>query len=938
MPESAARQDAEASTLALLEIVRNLLRETRPGQAITVTLDSALERDLELDSMARVELLLRVGQHFSVTLPEAALAEAETPRDVLRFLGMAVPQAHPSRVAVIAAERQVELPTAALTLLEVLEWHACRQPARVHVLLIGEDGREESLSYAALLESARLIAAGLQRRGLQAGQTVALMLPTGFAYLESFFAVLIAGGIPVPIYPPARVAQIEEHLRRHARILANAEAALMITVGQAKPVAIMLRAAVPSLAAMVTPGELKEGENEKAKPIPCPLHTQDIAFLQYTSGSTGDPKGVALTHANLLANIRAMGQAAAVGPEDVFVSWLPLYHDMGLIGAWLGSLYFGMPLVLMSPLSFLSRPARWLKAVSDHRGTISAAPNFAYELCLKKIDDADLEGVDLSSLRLAFNGAETVSPVTVESFASHFSACGFSREAITPVYGLAECSVGLAFPPLERGPLIDRVVREPFAREGRAVPAADIATDVGSDVLTIVSCGRPLPGHDIRIVDEAGVELPERCVGRLEFRGPSATRGYHRNPEATAKLFHEGWLDSGDLAYRAAGEIYIAGRSKDLIIRAGRNIYPYDLEETVGNLPGVRRGCVAVFAASDAAGGTEQLVVLAEVRERSLQYSAELRRLISDATIDVIGMPADDIVLAPPHAVLKTSSGKIRRAAARAAYESGEVAREFTPVRWQQARLVLMLAKARIALLARQFSRRGYALWCWMVFLLLATPAAALIILSGKPERGRRIARLAASAFLQLCRLTPSVKGMASLPAASHVLMVNHASYLDAILLFAILPPTYSYVAKRELQDSRLLLVVLQGLGVLFVERFDVRQSVASVDEMVAALQAGQKLVIFPEGTFSRESGLKPFALGGFVTACRAKVPVVVCALRGARAVLRDETWLPQRGGISFEIGAVLPPSGSDWSAALSLANAARRVMLPLSGEHDSDA
>ncbi|HUY02769.1 MAG TPA: AMP-binding protein, partial [Rhodocyclaceae bacterium] len=659
MPDIAADQAAAR----MLEIVRQLLRETHPGLPFAVTVDSSFEHDLQLDSMARVELLLRVGQAFAVTLPEAALAEAETPRDLLRFLGHALAPVLPSAPTALVPERQLAPPAAAMTLVEALEWHAARQPERVHVLLLGEDGREETVTYGALLEAAQRRAAGLRRRGLQTGQTVALMLPTGRAYLECFFAVLIAGGIPVPIYPPARLAQIEDHLRRHGRILANAEAALMITVAQAQPVAVVLRAAVPSLAGILTPEELSGPGLSTGF---YRARTEDIALLQYTSGSTGDPKGVVLSHANLLANIRAMGRAAGVGGQDVFVSWLPLYHDMGLIGAWLGSLYHGIPLVLMSPLSFLTRPARWLTALSHHRGTVSAGPNFAFELCLKKIADEDLRGVDLSAWRLAFNGAEAVSPATLEAFARHFAVCGLRREAIAPVYGLAECSVGLAFPPLERGPLIDRIQREPFAREGRALPAAAAETDALADVVTIASCGRPLPGHEIRILDGAGLELPERRVGRLEFRGPSATQGYYRNAEATARLKHDGWLDSGDLAYMAAGEVYIAGRVKDLIIRGGRNIYPYDLEQAVGNLPGVRRGCVAVFAATDALGGTERLVVLAETRERALQASPELRRRINEAAIDVIGMPADDIVLAPPHAVLKTSSGKIRRAACRA--------------------------------------------------------------------------------------------------------------------------------------------------------------------------------------------------------------------------------------------------------------------------------
>ena len=224
-------------------------------------------------------------------------------------------------------------------------------------------------------------------------------------------------------------------------------------------------------------------------------------------------RGVILTHANLLANLRAMSAAISASSKDVFVSWLPLYHDMGLIGAWFGSLYYGMPLVLMSPLAFLTNPARWLAAISRHGGTISAAPNFAYELCAKKLSDADLQGLNLATWRLALNGAEPVSPNTLEAFATRFAPCGLRRQALTPVYGLAECSVGLAFPPLERGPRIDVIMREAFVHQQRAITT----NPDDMEAMRVVACGRALPGHEIRIVDGAGDELAERRIGRLQF-------------------------------------------------------------------------------------------------------------------------------------------------------------------------------------------------------------------------------------------------------------------------------------------------------------------------------------------------------------------------------------------------------------------------------------
>ncbi|HSN32669.1 MAG TPA: fatty acyl-AMP ligase, partial [Ideonella sp.] len=506
-------------------------------------------------------------------------------------------------------------------------------------------------THASLRERARRVAAGLQRAGLAGGESVALMLPTSLAFFEAFAGIVLAGGVPIPIYPPFRAAQIEDHLRRQAAILANGRAVLLISDARALAAARILRAGAPALRALLVVEQLLEGD---AVWRPVPRAADDVALLPYTSGSTGQPKGVVLTHANLLANVRAMGRALEAGPGDVFVSWLPLYHDMGLIGAWMGTLYHGLPLVVMPPQDFLARPARWLRAIHRHGGTLSAAPNFAYEIVAAKVPDDELRGLDLSRWRVAANGAEPVHAATLARFAARFGRYGFDAHALMPMYGLAENGVGLAFPPLGRGPRIDRIDRRALHALGRAEPAA-----AGAEAMEVVGCGLPLAGHELRVVDTRGSELPDRHEGRIEFRGPSATSGYFRNPEATRALFRGDWLDTGDVGYVAEGEIFLTSRVKDLIIRGGHNIHPYDLEEAVGRLPGVREGCVAVFGAADPTSGTDRIVVLAETRPVSAAARAALRERIGELAIALLGAPADDIVLAPPRTVLKTSSGKI---------------------------------------------------------------------------------------------------------------------------------------------------------------------------------------------------------------------------------------------------------------------------------------
>jgi len=482
-------------TGALIEMIRQLAAELHPSRAaIPSSLDGRLEQDYGFDSLGRVELFLRIERRFGVSLPEAIMAEAETPRDLLRAMLAASP-VHPAhagaieRVSALAVES--ETPDEAVTLPEVLAWHVRRHPDRPHIVLQDEEGGERTITYAELDQAARAVAAGLIERGLEPGRAVAIMLPTSVEYFFSFFGILLAGGIPVPIYPPARASQIEDHLKRHAGILSNALTEVLITVPQAKPLALLLKPRVDTLKDVVTPEELMRPGAPAAVHRASP---RDIAMLQYTSGSTGNPKGVVLTHANLLINIRAMGRALRVTPADIFVSWLPLYHDMGLIGAWMGSLTFGFKFPVMSPLSFLARPERWLRSIHRHGGTLSGGPNFCYELCLRRIQDADIEGLDLSTWRIAFNGAEPVSPETMARFSQRFAPFGFRPEAMAPVYGLAEATLGVAFSPPMRGPKLDRVDKDQFMNGGRAVPVPP----EHADALVHVACGMPIGPPDPR--------------------------------------------------------------------------------------------------------------------------------------------------------------------------------------------------------------------------------------------------------------------------------------------------------------------------------------------------------------------------------------------------------------------------------------------------------
>ena len=932
---------------ALLELIAAMSRELGAGgRSPEVRLDSSLERDLGFDSLARMELLSRIEARFDCPFPEALLAEAETPRDLVRGLGTSAspPGAAPQPRTGLSNREGRQAPDHVETLTEALRWQAENHGGGTHIRLLDDQGQAVEIKFEGLLDRAARLAAGLTGLGLAPGETVMLMLPTGEDYFAGFMGVLLAGGIPVPVYPPARAAQIEEHLRRQAKIGGNCRARVVITDPGAVRFAPLLTSLIPTLSHVTTADELIGEPAARIARTP-PRYwagAGDTAFIQYTSGSTGDPKGVVLTHANLLANIRAMGRVLEAGPDDVFVSWLPLYHDMGLIGAWLGSLVHGIPLVLMSPLTFLARPQRWLSAISDYGGTISGAPNFAYEACIRRIPDDVLDGLDLSSWRVAFNGAETVSPATMDAFIERFAPCGFRREAMMPVYGLAESSVGLAFPPLGRGPRIEAVDRDRLTGGGVASPAGKDATGA----VRLPSCGVPLPGHQIRIAGADGRELPDRHEGHVQFQGPSATSGYLRRPDSNAEMFKGAggnWLDSGDLGFMADGELFVTGRAKDMIVRAGRNIFPAELENAIGELEGVQRGNVAVFGAPDPDTETERLVVLAESRHRDEARRQAIKNEIVGLSADLTGTPPDDIVLVPPRSVPKTSSGKIRRQAARSLYLKGDAGSAPGSVRMQLVRLAL----AGLPGLARRWGARIgsllYGVWAGLVLLAVAVPAWLLAAMVPAAGWGMAIARAGLRLIRALTAMRITVDGLENIPPeGAFVVAANHSSYLDGPVLLSTLPGRLCFVAKGELASQLIAGTFLKRLGTAFVERFDRAQGAADAERLAAAIRRGRPLVYFPEGTLSRMPGLLPFRMGAFAAAAAADVPVLPVVIRGSRSALRDGAVLLRPHPIRVEVlpaQAPRPAGGgealSDWDAAVELRDRVRAEMLRHVGEPD---
>jgi fatty-acyl-CoA synthase len=943
----------------VFEITRHLLAELGNRHAVPAVRGSAhLDRDLGLGSLERVELLARLDRAFQTSLPDSVLAGSDTLDDLVAALTQALGAAPAQSVEVetarspVSGPAQTELgpapePHDVRTWQEVLRYRAEHDAARTHLVIEDGDSRE-TITFAELYAGARRVAIQLMERGLRPGDAVALMLPTSSDFFFSYAGVLLAGGIPVPIYPPFRADRIAEYAERQSNILRNCEARLLLTFREAEMVARLLHPRVPSLRGVLNTRALISAEPRAGLGPPVSLHasaaSNDLALLQYTSGSTGDPKGVMLTHANLLANVRVIGQAIAVRPEDVGVSWLPLYHDMGLIGAWLAPLYFGLPVIVLSPLAFLSRPERWLSALHRHRGTLTAAPNFAYELAVRKIPDAELDRLDLSSVRAALNGAEPVLPETLDRFAQRFARCGFRREALAPVYGLAEASLALTFPPLGRGPRYDRVDRETFAREGRAVPVAFSASTLPGDspVSSFVSVGTALPGHEIRIVDATGSDVGDRVEGALWFRGPSATPGYFRNDRATAQLLPQGpeagWINSGDRAYRADGEIFITGRVKDIILKAGRNLYPHEIEEAAGQVEGVRRGCVVAFGAQQEASGTERLIVVAESREENNSTKQNIARAITEAVATAVGLPPDSVELVRPHSIPKTSSGKLRREETRRLYLSGSLGAPASPP-WVQ---VMRLAAANAARKATTWPRRAiesvYGVYAAVVFMLWIIPTWALVGMAPSRRAAEKITQWGLRLFFLLigCRVRVIGREYLQTPPP-RVFVCNHTSYFDVLALMAALGSEYHFVAKSEVHRMLFIGTFLRKLGHFAFDRSDPRDRVRQAEEIQEALARRESVFIFPEGTFAAQPGVRAFHLGAFHAAAAAHCPILPVALDGTRRLLRDKTLLPRPARVNVIIcPPLLPSAGAEaasWQEIVRLRDASRQAISQAVGE-----
>ncbi|MEU2874882.1 condensation domain-containing protein [Streptomyces sp. NPDC007070] len=557
------------------------------------------------------------------------------------------------------------------TLVELLRGRAESSADATAFRFLSDDTSADSVTYGELDRGARTVAAHLSELGAGHGDRVLLLYPPGLDYVRAFFGALYAGAVPVPAYPP----RTQRNVHRLGAITADSRAGFALTTGSV--LEVLAQDEGDRDAHMPRTSSTDGLDPAAAEAWSAPATTpQDLAFIQYTSGSTGSPKGVTLTQGNLLHNLGMISRAFGCRPDSSAVIWLPPYHDMGLIGGILTPLYEGFPVTLMAPMSFLRRPMHWLHTISREGAELSGAPNFAYELCARVATDEDRETLDLSSWRVAFNGAEPIRAATLDAFTEAFGACGFRRRSFLPCYGLAEATLLVTGAPRDGEPRVFEADADALAAH-RAEPGAD-----GRTVRRLVGSGTAAPDQDVLVVDpESRQAVSERRIGEIWVRGASVASGYWDNPAATEETFGarlagpdaDGpYLRTGDLGFTDGGELFVTGRRKDLIIIRGRNVYPTDIEQAAERShPAFRPGCTAAVAVEHE--GEQAVVVVQEVEGRSLRTvdADEATARVRDAVMAACDLAVHDVVLVRPGAVPKTTSGKVQRSLCREQYLTG---------------------------------------------------------------------------------------------------------------------------------------------------------------------------------------------------------------------------------------------------------------------------
>ncbi len=814
---SAPAQQVEQLTIEqqVMEIVRELLQQQgKERAAANLKPTSSFERDLGLASLDLVELMVRCEAKLEMELPDEIAEQADTPAGWAKAIQQGTQEKSAESVYRIVPPSGsiAPEPVTAQTLVDALRWHAEHTPGKTQVHLL-EAGAGRGVTCGQILDVAETVARGLLAQGVERGAPVAILLPNGEDFLYAYFGVILAGAVPMPLFPPADVTRLCEYMERQSNLLRKAGARFLISFEQVRSLARMLRVRVPGVAGVAQVRTLREMGQRTHKRLPQPYET---ALLQFTSGSTGEPKAVPLTHTNLLSNIRAIGKRVGVNGHDALVSWLPLSSDLGLVGCWLFSLYYGIPLTLLSPKEFFERPETWFWAIHDSRGTLSAAPNFAYEMCARKMPMSAVEGVDLSCWRMAVNAGEAIQRETVERFTRRFSTIGLREDAMAPGYGLAEAGVALALSEPGEGARCDA---DGFYSVGKALDCAEI-----------------------RIKD-----------GHVQFRAAS---------QSSAGRGEDGWTDTGDLGYIHDGCLTMTGRTKDVIVRKGRTMSPQQIEAAAMQAVGVRAGSAAAIGVRDAASGSERLVVIVE---SIAETSSDQRRVgegVRSSVEAALGEPPDEVFVITPGTLPKTQNGKLRRGEAIAHYQQRCLGREGRSATVEMAALWQQNFGALAASGVKRALRNATQKLRFNAARAVARVGGAMIRVFGKPDWTAGFARTA----LSLAGRHAVMEG--TLPTTGCLVVANRCGHPDPVALAACMERRVTLAGGEALN------------GVLGASESLLRSSVANTHaEMVAALRRGDVVVLFPDAPVGVAAERCRFRLPALRAAQETGAPVVPLAM-----------------------------------------------------------
>ncbi|MBN1652951.1 MAG: fatty acyl-AMP ligase [Deltaproteobacteria bacterium] len=513
-------------------------------------------------------------------------------------------------------------------------------------------GKEPTrITARAALEGARRQASLLHRCGVKKGDRVVVLTPTSPLFVETFFGANLLGAVPVPLASPMTFGGLGRYLQNLASIIENSEARVIVTSQRMKEAIAQEEGLRERLQHVLCESDVLDGN--VASPALTSISASDSAFIQYTSGTTGKPKGAVISHRALLSNTSAIARALRLTRDDHVVSWLPLFHDMGLIGVLLTTICHPAHVHIIRPEAFLMKPSRWIELISQHKGTLAAAPNFAYDLCVSRAKSE--QEVRLDSWRAALNGAEAVYPTTVSRFIEHYADKGISPEVMMPVYGMAESTLAITFPKLDNKYQTLSVDRALLDQRGKA------AASTSADAYIAVSVGYPVAATSVRVTGSNSQAVDERIVGEIMVKSPSLMDGYFHNEKATSETISDGWLHTGDLGFMDNGRLFVVGRAKEVIIKGGRNIYPYDVEQIASEVSGVHHGGVAAFARPNPTTGTDDLVVMAETREKDPELRERIVKEIRGELLAALSVKVDDVQLGAVGSLPRTTSGKIRR-------------------------------------------------------------------------------------------------------------------------------------------------------------------------------------------------------------------------------------------------------------------------------------